>query len=291
MSSPAAAPKIVKSQLIRLSDAGLSESELEKMIADDPKIVGLGDLILKDRQRQQQKGRLDLLLEDREGESRFEVEIQLGSLDESHLVRTIEYWDIERRKYPGYTHCAVVIAEDITSRFLNVIQLFSGSIPIIAIQVNVHKVGDVKGLSFIKLVDSRTLREDDQLDLKAKSTTREDWLKFVGQSILSIADECLAVINSDAKRKRSLNYTQQYIGLTEDGKANNFVAFSPMKSRMRVHATLSPIEPWVKRLETSNVDFKQEGDRLIIDVTTQAFTENKDLIEEVLREAVKQDEA
>ena len=30
-----------------------------------------------------------------------------------------EYWDIERRRYPQYDHCAVLIAEDITSRFLN----------------------------------------------------------------------------------------------------------------------------------------------------------------------------
>jgi hypothetical protein len=51
------------------------------------------------------------------------------------LIRTIEYWDIERRRYPAYDHRAVLIAEDITTRFLNVITLFSGSIPIIAIQV------------------------------------------------------------------------------------------------------------------------------------------------------------
>lgn len=43
------------------------------------------------------------------------------------MIRTIEYWDIERKRYPQYEHCAVIIAEDITSRFLNVIQLFNGS--------------------------------------------------------------------------------------------------------------------------------------------------------------------
>ena len=48
---------------------------------------------------------------------------------ESHIIRTIEYWDIERKRYPQYEHCAVLVAEDITSRFLNVISLFNGTIP------------------------------------------------------------------------------------------------------------------------------------------------------------------
>jgi len=44
----------------------------------------------------------------------YEIEIQLGSTDESHIIRTIEYWDIERKRYPQYDHTAVIIAEDIT---------------------------------------------------------------------------------------------------------------------------------------------------------------------------------
>lgn len=67
-------------------------------------------------------GRLDLLLEDPDPEAatRYEVEIQLGATDEPHIIRTLEYWDIERKRYPQYEHCAVIIAEEVTSRFLNV---------------------------------------------------------------------------------------------------------------------------------------------------------------------------
>jgi hypothetical protein len=32
----------------------------------------------------------------------------LGATDESHIIRCIEYWDIERRRYPAYEHCAVL---------------------------------------------------------------------------------------------------------------------------------------------------------------------------------------
>ena len=77
--------------------------------------------MVKDRERPQpHAGRLNLLLQDTDSSRRYEVEIQLGRTDEGHIVRTIEYWDIERKRYPQYDHCAVIVAEDITARFLNV---------------------------------------------------------------------------------------------------------------------------------------------------------------------------
>jgi hypothetical protein len=35
-------------------------------------------------------GRLDLLLQDSETNRRYEIEIQLGATDETHIIRTIE---------------------------------------------------------------------------------------------------------------------------------------------------------------------------------------------------------
>ena len=105
----------------------LSERWVQERIAEDPSILGLGDLILKDKERTQAgAGRLDLLLQDADSIRRYEVEIQLGKTDESHIIRTIEYWDIERKRNPQYEHtAAVIVAEEITSRFLNVISLFN----------------------------------------------------------------------------------------------------------------------------------------------------------------------
>lgn len=113
-----------------------TEKWVQELIADDPSILGLGDLVLRDQERVQPRGgRLDMLLQDLETKRRYEVELQLGATDEAHIIRTIEYWDIERKRYPQYDHCAVLVAEDITSRFLNVISLFNGTIPFVAIQM------------------------------------------------------------------------------------------------------------------------------------------------------------
>jgi hypothetical protein len=113
---------------------------VQDRIAEAPSLLGLGDLVLKDKERiQPRAGRLDLLLQDPDANKRYEVEVQLGKSDEAHIIRTIEYWDIERKRYPQYDHTAVIVAEDITTRFLNVITLFNGSIPLVAIQMKAMK--------------------------------------------------------------------------------------------------------------------------------------------------------
>lgn len=130
-----------------------NETWLHGIIADDPSIVGLGDLELIAREKvQDHAGRLDLLLSDGDS-TRYEVEVMLGSTDPNHIIRTIEYWDIERRRYPAYEHIAVLIAEDITSRFLNIMSLMAGNIPIVAIQLNALKIGDRLVLDFVHVLN------------------------------------------------------------------------------------------------------------------------------------------
>jgi len=138
-----AALKYVKPERIYLSGhPELNERWVQERIAEDPSILGLGDLVLKDKERiQPHAGRLDLLCQEAESNRRYEIEVQLGKTDESHVIRTIEYWDIERKRYPQYDHTAVIVAEDITSRFLNVISLFNGFIPLVdsGISISVWK--------------------------------------------------------------------------------------------------------------------------------------------------------
>jgi hypothetical protein len=62
----------VKPQKITLKDhPELSEKWLQDRIAEDPSLLGLGDLILRDRERPQpHAGRLDLLFQDAESNHR-----------------------------------------------------------------------------------------------------------------------------------------------------------------------------------------------------------------------------
>ncbi len=173
----------------------MDERWLQNRIGDDPSLLGLGDLVLKDRERiQPRAGRLDLLLQDAETNKRYEVEVQLGRTDEAHIIRTIEYWDIERRRYPQYDHTAVIVAEDITSRFLNVISLFNGMIPLVAIQLNAIQLGDTVSLVCTKVLDEMRLGLVDEDEEVQAVTDRSYWEQRASKQTLAMADEMLEVV-------------------------------------------------------------------------------------------------
>jgi hypothetical protein len=211
----------------------LNEKWVQAQIADDPTILGLGDLVVKDKERMQPNaGRLDLLLQDPDSLKRFEVEIQLGGTDEGHIIRTIEYWDIERKRYPQYEHAAVIVAEEITARFLNVIQLFNGAIPLIALKMTAYKVGDQHALTFVKVLDELTYGLVDEDEPVAEPTDRAFWESTRGtKKTLAATDGLLALVN-EIEPKAILKYNKHYIGLEIDGSPLNFVTFIPRKAHV-----------------------------------------------------------
>jgi len=232
-----------------------NEKWVQKLIADDPAILGLGDLVLRDQERiQPRAGRLDLLLQDRETKRRYEVELQLGSTDETHIIRTIEYWDIERKRYPQYDHCAVLIAEDVTSRFLNVISLFNGLAPFIAIQMQALKIGDSVTLIFTKVMDEMTrgLVDEDE-DAEAAPTDRSYWEQKASKATVSLADDLLAIVKQ-FDPVLALKYNKFYIGLARDGQAYNFVTFRPRKGHMLLGLKLPESEDINQKIEKAGID-------------------------------------
>lgn len=223
-------------QFINLQPINMKESKhfteqrVQKQIADDPRILGLGDLELRDRERHQfNAGRLDLLLQHPETLKRFEVEIQLGATDESHIIRTIEYWDLERKRYPQYEHAAVIVAEDITSRFLNVIQLFNGAIPLIALKMTAYRVGEDYALTFVKVLDEFTYGTVDDDEPSAEPADRSFWETKVGTETLNQTDDLFRLVNEVEKRAIP-KYTKSYIGIEVEGAPFNFVLFQPRKA-------------------------------------------------------------
>jgi hypothetical protein len=223
---------LMKLEPVSLGSANVTEKMVQEQIADDPSILGLGKLELRDKERiQAHAGRLDLLLQDPETLKRYEVELQLGATDETHIIRTIEYWDIERKRYPQYEHTAVIVAEEITSRFLNVIQLFNGNIPLVALKMTAFKVNDAIALTFVKVLDEMTLGLVDEDEPKAEPTTRESWETKASKKTLADTDELLKLVK-EVQPKVALNYNKYYIGLEIDGTSRNFVVFRPKRAHV-----------------------------------------------------------
>lgn len=141
--------------LISIRDHGLDEYWLQDYICQNPSCLGLGDIELVSREKKQSSGgRLDILMKGSD-EELYEIEVMLGETDETHIIRTIEYWDIEKKKRPKRQHTAVLVAEKINTRFYNVINLLSHSVPIIGIQANLYKTSENQvSMIFTKIIDS-----------------------------------------------------------------------------------------------------------------------------------------
>lgn len=236
--------------IVSLRRLGLDERWLQDRIAENPKLLGLGDLELKGKEWQQPSGgRVDLVLQDPDTLRRYEVEIQLGATDASHIIRTIEYWDNEKRRYPQYDHCAVIVAENVTGRFMNVIALLNRSVPLIALQLSAVRVDDSVGLIFTKVLDEMplALEEDDEQEV----TDRSYWDKKASPETVKLVDRMHDMVDAPGYE---LKYNKHYIGMAKDGRAKNFIAFIPQTKTLRLHVKLPKTDETTELIDEAGLN-------------------------------------
>jgi len=206
--------KIGKKIFIR--NAGKDEYWLQDIIYADPERLGLGKLLTVRKEKPQAKGgRLDILLKDPMDNSMYEVEVMLGETDPSHIIRAIEYWDNEKRKYPQRQHFAVLIAEAFNRRYFNVIQLLSLNVPMIAIQADLLEVGTEKVLTFTKVLDVYVEPEEDEDTNQVTENTWNDKAPWT----LETARKHMEILK-ETENNIELKFTQSYISIVNNGKNN-----------------------------------------------------------------------
>lgn len=233
-----------------------------------------------------------MLLLDEDSNRRYEVEIMLGATDPSHIIRAIEYWDIERRRYPGYEHAAVLVAENITTRFLNVMSLLAGSIPLIAIQLDALQVNDNIVINFVPVLDQTELRTDDtDDDGGGGQVDRAYWDKKAGPSLMKICDGVLHLVNETARAKQSFNYLRGYIGLQSNGVVRNFIHLSPKRTKKIVHINFrnNNCKKWAEQFEEIGAEARSiNKNRLRVTVTASEFQKHESLITRAVAATIKE---
>ncbi len=254
---------------------------LQDIIYNNPKKLGLGDLIpLHKEKKQISGGRLDILLKDPNDDSMYEVEVMLGEIDPSHIIRAIEYWDNEKRKYPQRQHYCVLIAESFDRRYFNVIQILSQNIPMIAIQADLIQVDGELILHFSKILDVYVEPEDEAQELVASENTWQEKAQWT----LKAAKKLLLIISRKSKNL-NLNFTQSYISIMINGRnaylldkrtePNSLLWFN-VKDEERQQAIS-------KLLEEKNIafNFNQRYKDFSFIITEEFLTKHEDLIEEI----------
>lgn len=262
----------------------IKEDLIQKFIFEHPESLGLGDLTPIQRERiQPTGGRLDILMGTVDNDARYEIEIQLGATDPSHIIRTIEYWDTEKKRYPQYDHCAVIVAEEITGRFMNVISLFNGTIPLIALQVSAHKVGNDISLTFTKVIDRVTLGSDEEDVYEV--TDRNYWENRSTTKIMKEVDAIFKDLGQYTSGYE-LKYNKFYVGLAKDGIAKNFISFKPKKSFLHFLFKTNENQELLKKIEDTGLDVTYDSRWRQYRVKLQGFDDYKKH-EALIRECVE----
>jgi len=270
----------------KLRELGVDERWLQNKIEDDPSILGLGDLNIIERERSQNSGgRLDFLMYDPDDGVRYEIEVMLGRLDESHIIRTIEYWDLERKKYPNREHRAVIVAEEITSRFYNVINLFNQAIPLIALQLDALVVDAGVLLHFTKIIDVNEISLGEEQEV-SQPTDLNFWKSKSNAKALEVVGEVENLFKSIGIVPR-LTYNKYHIALGTTGR--NFMWFHPRKSA--AHCSIGLLfdtdsrEEFIEKLEEEGFSVSQRKKSLNLKLSHNDLQKSSDLLKELLSTA------
>jgi len=273
---------IRSTEVLGIRNAGHDEYWLRDRIYDDPSILGLGDLqaVMKER-IQSQGGRLDLLLKDPTDDSMYEVEIQLGATDETHIVRTIEYWDNEKRKWPNRSHTAVLVAETITNRFFNVVHLMSQAVPIIGIQATIIKIGDASGLHFAKVID--TYQEPEHDEPSSQTYSEKHWIENYPEVL-----ECVKWYRElllTRYKEVGIKYFENYMSLTVGGIARLWVNRRKNgRALFEIKCVSENIDQMVEALDKEGISYGTRSNKNItFNVNLEQLAEKKVLHELVTR--------
>jgi hypothetical protein len=264
----------------------------------ESRLLGLGDVELVGKEKIQPKaGRLDLLLHSEVLNRRYEVELMLGATDPSHIMRCIEYWDIERRRYPAYDHVAVLVAEDITSRFLNLMALLAGSIPLIAIQMAALRVDNKILLHLTLVLDQTELRTDDEFELgesggPTSKGYRSWWEGRVPPTVLQLCDELRGVVEQVSGVAHHAEYLKRFINLVRDDDGDCLVWLIPRKTVVNVGAYVEDREAWIVKFEEAGLfaRLRRGNKAVLVSATPEAYEANKGILKEFLQDAFSEGE-
>lgn len=111
---------------------GTAATMVQRLV-EDPAILGLGDLDLKHAACRSRL--VSLLLEDRAASSLYVVDLQLGPTDDLHVIRMVERWAGVRKRQRTRRCFAVLVAEQIELRYVNIVGVICRAVPVVAMEM------------------------------------------------------------------------------------------------------------------------------------------------------------
>ena len=210
-----------------------------------------------------------------------------------HLANARRAWPqlcerAEAEQWSCRDFLAVLVAEEVTARFLNILQLIDGVVPIVVLQVSALQVGQQVVLSFTKLLDEVALGTELEDDPGAR--TRSWWEGRSSAAALKLLDECLDLVR-ELDPELAPSYQKNYIGVSQNNRPNNFVTFRPLRHGLRVEIRAGNLRWFEDRFESEGlsrlgIDRRWRGLRFVLHPGEVAA--NEKLLKSLLRAAYKQ---
>ena len=166
---------------------------------------------------------------------------------------------------------------------MNVISLFNGTIPLIAIQIAAYKNGDDISLVFTKVIDRVTLATDE--DDITEITDRKYWENRSTPKMLKNVD---FIFNDfgDLVSGYELKYNKFYIGVSKEGLVKNFVSFTPKKGYIYIRLKGNENQEFINKFEESGLElnYKAKWNEYTIRINNlEEYKKNRDLIINLLK--------
>lgn len=272
----------------------INEAVIRDALAGNPDLLDLGTSKLRLVEKERNEGdfgRLDLLFADEDNKIMYETELQLGAIDESHIVRCLEYWDCEQTQSPGYQHVAILIAENVNSRFKNVLALLHKYFPLIVYELTAFEMpGDRFSFSVTKVFATVSKRQSSASNDIEVDTNRQYWIeKFSNEENLQLLERIVSFLSGDFPGYVP-NYKAREIGLIRNGSVNNFVTFLPGQKYVSVRPRMSESEKAAALFEKFGVNpgYASSVPRYSFAVNHENFEELKPLIMELAHMAYEE---
>jgi hypothetical protein len=167
--------------------------------------------------------------------------------------------------------------------------LFNGALPLIAIQVQAYEVGEHVTLVFTTVLDEmqRGLVDEDE-DAISAPTDRAYWENEKGTpKTVALMDRLFELVREDDPDVQ-LKYNKFYVGLTKDGRADNYAQFRPQKTSVMFEIRLPRTDETDALLEEAGIEtleYSARWARYRIRVTEKDFKTHTELFKQLINEA------
>jgi hypothetical protein len=268
---------------------------VEQQIVNNPGLLELstGKLEVVRRQlRLDKERRQDLLLKASNDDTYYSVELMLGDLNSSHLVRAIDYWLRNRAASDDkdWDHIPVIVAERIGDTGVRrVAKWLSEVSPLVAIELRAIRVKGRLAVQPFKVFDGRDAQEELDLSQPQQELGRDYWIKKSSERTVKLAEEMGAMLPL-IDPKLHLSYKGGFLGVTAQNRPANFVTFNPKKNFVRARARIAEAELWAKKLKRAGFDILRvsSGRSVQFRLPDEPSRKQRGLLKELFQRAYEQ---